>query len=159
MIRAEIPEKSEPDETVEREMGKKPNQTKNLFKDLLKGRPKAGGGVGSDNKRRLAARDLREPMKRSAWTFGVCLPAPDSENKERLVRPGSQPRVSLCYPALPGKTARALDAAGSPGRAMPDRRPGPRSGPRCGGGGGWGRGGGCLLPPRRLQKLWGPFIN
>lgn len=63
----------------------------------------------------MTGRDLREQMKRSAGSFGVCLLPPDSQNKERLVRPGSQPGVSRCHP---GETPRALDAAGSLGRAV-----------------------------------------
>lgn len=82
------------------------------FKDLLKGRPEAGE---SDNKGSLTGRDLREQTKRRAGSFGVCLLPPDSQNKERLVRPRSQPGVSRCRP---GRTPRALDAGGSLGRAM-----------------------------------------
>lgn len=82
------------------------------FKDLLKGRPEAGE---SGNKGRLTGGDVREQAKRRAGSFGVCLLPPDSQNKERLVRPRSQPGVSRCHP---GRTPRALDAGGSLGRAM-----------------------------------------
>lgn len=88
-------------------------------------------------------------MKRSAWSFGVCLPAAGSEHKERPVRLGSQAGVTFCYP---GKAARALSAAGRPGRAMRNRRPG-RGSPRSGPWSGAGRGGGWLPAPAPRPAL------
>lgn len=117
-----------------------------LFKDLLKGRPEAGE---SDNKGSLTGRDLREQTKRRAGSFGVCLLPPDSQNKERLVRPRSHPGSAGAVPAE--HLGPWMPAAAWAGRWP--RPPQPRWGGRE-------RAARPLpTPPQRLQKLWGSFIN
>lgn len=99
--------------SLEEEWGRKERkQAPILFKDLLKDRPK----WGNYSKRRGTAGNLEEQMKRSARTVDPL----------RLQTTGPGGGCGPGSPTACSQRRSVPEAAGSPGRAIPDRRSGPR---------------------------------